>query len=242
MQQNIFRGPFGTAALVLLAAAGCVSESREVPPHHSTDKPREEIPTPEPPAGLVERVLPHEMALFNGKDLHGWRETDFGAHGEISVTNGEVKIKMGGELTGINWTNAAVLPKTNYEIELDAMKLEGNDFFCGLTFPVGKSFCSLIVGGWGGGIVGISSINGADASENDTTRNLFFERNRWYHLRVRVTPQKIMAWIDQDNVVDVEIEGRKVAMRGGDIELSVPLGIATWQTSAAFKNIKLKSF
>ena len=147
---------------------------------------------------------------------------------------------MGAELSGINWTNAEVLPKINYEIELDAMKLEGSDFFCGLTIPYSNSFFSLIVGGWGGGIVGISNLNGADASENDTTRNLYFERNRWFHIRVRVTPEKIEAWIDQDKVVDLEIDGRRISMRGGDIERSIPLGIATWQTSAVVKNIRLK--
>jgi hypothetical protein len=186
------------------------------------------------------RDLPAATLSLEGKTLSGWKKTDFGGRGEISVTNEVIKIGMGAELSGINWTNAAVLPKINYEIELDAMKLEGSDFFCGLTIPFSNSFCTFVVGGWGGGIVGISSVNGADASENDTTRNLYFERNRWYHIRVQVTPQKIVAWIDQDKVVDLEIDGRKISMRGGDIERSVPLGIATWQTSAGIKNIRLK--
>lgn len=181
-----------------------------------------------------------ELDLFNGKDLSGWRATDFGGHGEIIVRNNEIKIGMGAELSGINWTNAAILPKANYEIELDAMKLEGNDFFCGLTFPVNNSFCSLILGGWGGNVVGISSLDGADASENDTSTGLYFVRNRWYHVRVQVTPEKILAWVDDEKVVDVKIAGRKVSMRAGEIEQSVPLGIATWQTSSALKNIRLK--
>lgn len=121
------------------------------------------------------------------------------------------------------------------------MKREGNDFFCGLTFPVNDSFCTLIIGGWGGSVVGISSLDGGDASENDTSTSLFFERNRWYHIRLQVRPDKIKAWIDKDNIVDVGIAGRKVSMRIGDIELSKPLGIATWQTSASYKNLTLKS-
>ncbi|MEO5804166.1 MAG: DUF1080 domain-containing protein [Verrucomicrobiota bacterium] len=186
------------------------------------------------------RDLPTAILSLNGKNLSGWKKTDFGGRGEISVANSEIKIEMGAELSGVNWTNAAILPKTNYEIELEAMKLEGSDFFCGLTIPFSNSFCTFVVGGWGGGIVGISSINGADASENDTTRNLYFEKNRWFHIRVRVTPEKITAWIDQDKVVDLEIGGRRISMRGGDIERSVPLGIATWQTSAVIRNIRLK--
>ena len=179
--------------------------------------------------------------LFNGKNLSGWKITDFGGHGEILVENGAIKIEMGAELTGIHWTNAAILPNTNYEIELDAMKREGGDFFCALTFPVSNSFCSLIVGGWGGSVVGLSSLDGMDASENDTSRSLYFEKDRWFHIRLQVQPEKIVVWIDQEKIIDVGIAGRKVAMRTGEIMESMPLGIATWQTSASVKNIRLKT-
>jgi hypothetical protein len=227
-----------TLSFVLVAFfAGCASQ-----------KPAP-ISAPQPPAvenvpassTTPTRALPDAVLTLNGKALRGWQITDFGGHGDVTVQNGEIKIEQGAELTGINWTNADVLPKTNYEIELDAMKLDGYDFFCGLTIPYSNSFCTFIVGGWGGGIVGISNINGADASENDTTRNLYFEKNRWFHIRVRVTPEKIMAWIDGDNVVDVEILGRRISMRGGEIESSIPLGVATYQTTALVKNIKLRT-
>lgn len=188
----------------------------------------------------VSRELPEAVLSLNGISMRGWQVTGFGGHGQVSVQNGEVRIERGAELSGFNWTNANVLPKTNYEIELDAMKLDGYDFFCGLTLPFSNSFFTFVVGGWGGGIVGISSINGADASENDSTRNLYFEKNRWFHIRVQVTPEKIVAWIDQDKVVDLQVDGRRISMRGGEIETSVPLGIATYQTSALIKNIRLK--
>ncbi|MEP6663509.1 MAG: DUF1080 domain-containing protein [Verrucomicrobiota bacterium] len=183
-----------------------------------------------------------EIVLFDGKNLGGWKPTDFGGHGEIFVTNNEIRVEMGAELSGISWTNHSVLPKTNYEIELDAMKRDGGDFFCGLTMPVGDSFCTFIVGGWGGAVVGISSLDGADASENETTKSFYFEKDRWFHLRVRVTPEKILAWIDGEKIVDVAIAGKKISMRRGEIEISAPLGLATWQTSASYKNIRLKNF
>ncbi|MDQ6631651.1 MAG: DUF1080 domain-containing protein [Verrucomicrobiota bacterium] len=179
-----------------------------------------------------------EKSLFNKKDLEGWAITDFGGHGGVRVENQEIKIDMGAELSGIAWTNSN-LPKINYEISLEAMKREGNDFFCALTFPVHDSFCSLIVGGWGGSVVGLSSVDRMDASENDTSKSLYFERNRWYRIRVRVTPEKIEAWIDDQKVVDLLSQGRKISMRPGEIERSQPLGIATWQTSATVRNIKL---
>ncbi len=205
-------------------------------------KPTSEIITPKTPsAAQVESIAgPRELNLFNGKDLGGWRATGFGGGGEIVVRDSEIRIGMGAELSGIHWTNAAVLPKANYEIELDAMKLDGNDFFCGLTFPVNNSFCTLVLGGWGGSVVGISSLDGGDASENDTSTSLYFLKNRWYHIRAQVTPEKIIVWVDADKVIDVKIAGRKISMRAGEIENSIPLGIATWQTTSALKNLKLK--
>src|SRR5438309_11521438 len=93
--------------------------------------------------------------------------------------------------TGINFTND--FPKVNYEIALDAMRMGGSDFFCGLTVPVGDSFCSLIVGGWDGSLLGISSPDHNDASENETTRFVNFETGRWYRIRLRVTTQRFEA-------------------------------------------------
>jgi hypothetical protein len=79
-----------------------------------------------------------------------------------------------------------------------------------------------------------------DASENSTSKFMKFEPNRWYRFRVRVTPAKIEVWIDNEQMVDVEITGRKVGMRIGEIEASQPLGIATFRTKAALREIKFR--
>ena len=73
-------------------------------------------------------------------------------------------------------------PKTNYELRLEAMRADGHDFFAGITFPVNDSHCSWIVGGWGGSIVGLSSLDDMDASENDTSISRNFQTGRWYTL------------------------------------------------------------
>ena len=51
----------------------------------------------------------------------------------------------------------------DYEVTLEGKRVAGDDFFCTTTFPVGESFCSFVVGGWHGTVVGLSSIDGMDA-------------------------------------------------------------------------------
>ncbi|HID22877.1 MAG TPA: DUF1080 domain-containing protein [Planctomycetaceae bacterium] len=179
------------------------------------------------------------ISLFDGKTLKGWKVTDFGGQGEVTVQKGQLILGMGADLTGITWTQPEKLPKINYEVSLDAMRVDGTDFFCGLTFPVKDSPCTLIVGGWGGGLCGLSSLDGMDASENETTTFEEFQNGRWYHIRLRVTEKRIQAWIDEKQIVDVDIIDRKLSVRI-EVELSRPFGIATWQTTAALKNIRVR--
>ena len=178
-------------------------------------------------------------ALFDGHSLAGWRNIEFGGQGRVAVWKGLLLLPAGTPFTGVNWTNDA--PKVNYEISLEAMRVSGSDFFCGLTVPVRDSFCSLIVGGWGGTLVGISCLDGADASENETTQFVSFESGRWYRIRLRVTETKIEAWVEQKKVVNVTTTGRKLSLRFGDIELSKPLGITSWDTGAALREIQIRT-
>lgn len=184
--------------------------------------------------------------LFDGKTLAGWKPSAFTSQREVKVENpfrdgrSAIVLEKSDYLSGLTWAGAADPPTLNYEVALEAMKLDGGDFFCGLTFPVGKTACSFIVGGWGGMVVGISSVDGDDASENETTDAMTFERNRWYRIRVRVTPEKIEAWIDQRQVVDLATVGHKISLRFGDIDNSLPLGIAAYQTRAALRDIRLR--
>jgi hypothetical protein len=177
-------------------------------------------------------------SLFDGKTLTGWKSTDFSGRGEVAVHEGTIRLETG-LMTGITWTNTSDLPRTNYEISLQAMRVEGSDFFCGLTFPVGKDYCSFIVGGWGGGVVGLSSLDGQDASQNETTKYLNFQNNRWFDIRVRVTDGKIEAWIDADKMVDVSLAEKTLSLRL-EVEASKPLGIATWNTAAALRQLKIR--
>ena len=116
----------------------------------------------------------------------------------------------------------------------------GSDFFCGLTFPFKESHATLILGGWGGSLIGISSLDDFDASENETGDAYVFEDNQWYDIKLRVTDEEFTVWIDEKSVIDCEVVGRKVAMRPGEIEMSIPLGLCTFATTAEIKNMSLR--
>ena len=143
------------------------------------------------------RLIPDEIRdtsfLFDGKTLDGWEITNFGPQGPVYVSGDEIILGMGDGCTGITWKRA--FPRADYEVTLDAKRVAGNDFFCGIDIPCRKEIhATLIVGGWGGATVGLSSIDGKDASENETTTIRNFEKNRWYHIRLIVTDEvyKIM--------------------------------------------------
>jgi hypothetical protein len=174
--------------------------------------------------------------LFDGKTLDGWEITNFGPQGPVEVNNGNIILVMGDGCTGV--TLKRPFPVINYEVTLEAKRIAGSDFFCGMTFPVGKSPCTLIVGGWGGSTVGLSSINGKDASNNETTRVMNFDTDRWYRIKLRVTETEINAWIDDENVIKFQIGDKKLSIRP-EVNLSQPFGIASWMTTAALRNIRV---
>jgi hypothetical protein len=216
--------------LCIFALGACCDKSPQVEPNEPKEPNEPSVPADLPPS---------QTSLFDGKTLGHWKITDFGGQGDVYVKDGSIFLERGNDMTGITW--AGPLVKINYEITLEAMRVEGSDFFCGLTFPVNDTFCSLILGGWGGTLCGLSNIDYYDAANNETTRIISFENGKWYHARLRVTPNRIQAWLDEDGepLVDMDITDRKIDTRV-EMDLCQPLGIATWQTAGAIRNIQLR--
>jgi hypothetical protein len=214
-----------TLAATLLAALFAASSMA------AEKKPGSKPPAPDAPGW---------KALFDGKSLKGWRETDFAGRSTVEVKDGRLVAGLGEMLTGITLTDTNDLPRTNYEVLVEGMKVQGSDFWLALTFPVGKDCCTLVLGGWGGAVVGVSSIDHQDASDNETTQFLKFDNNKSYRVSVRVTDKKLEAWLDDEQIVNLELAGRKISMRFGEIEDSQPFGLANYQTEAVWKTIKVR--
>ena len=175
--------------------------------------------------------------LFDGKTLKGWKSSQFGGEGNVQVRDGVIVMEMGSMMTGITWTGKPL--RNNYELALEGIRLDGSDFFCTTTFPVGDEYCSLVVGGWGGILVGLSNVDRFDASENQTTTTYDFDDKKWYRVRVRVTDAAIEAWIDDNRVVNQPRKGHTFGIRD-EVDLCRPLGICTWCTKGAVRNIRLR--
>lgn len=159
------------------------------------------------------------------------------AGGEV---NGDEPLRIGwGEsITTVKWQGD--VPEPPFELRLMAKRVDGTDFFCAITFPVrdGDEFVTLVIGGWGGSVVGISSIDGKDASENETTSYRKFETDVWYKIHLENRANRILVWIDGEKVIDLDTDGKKLSLREGPISDCVPFGLATWQTTGLIKDVR----
>lgn len=178
-------------------------------------------------------------SLFDGQTLTGWELVDLGPGGKAEAKEGAILLSKGNPITSLVWRGEK-LPHVNYELTMQARRIEGDDFFATVTFPVKESYCSLVLGGWGGGVIGLSSLDGADASENETTDYFQFEAKRWYKIRVRVTDTRIQAWIDDKQVVNVDYSDKTISVRI-EMELSKPLGLSSYQTTGEVRGIQVRS-
>jgi hypothetical protein len=188
----------------------------------------------------TETVAMLQKSLFDGKTLGQWeivRKGDFQQHGKVEVQDGCIVIGAGMPGSGVRW--AGEFPKMGYEISLEGKRVQGDDFFCGLTFPVGDSALTLILGGWSGWVVGLSCIDGKYAIDNETCQGVEFEQDRWYRVRVRVTKPRIEVWLDDKQIVDLQTADHTFAA-SNEMEPCLPMGLATWHTTGALRHIRYR--
>lgn len=209
---------------LLLVTAGCGS-----PAESPAEAPTKRVLAASPDPAWVE--------LFDGEDLGFLAPTGFGGEGEVRVRNGALELPFGSNLTGVHWTGAA--PPDSFELEVLAARTGGTDFFCGLTFPVGEDFATVVLGGWGGGLCGLSCVDGQDASDNPTRSLRGFVTGQDYLLRVRVDPEAIEAWLDGEPLLRQERQGHTFELRP-EVLASRPLGVASFATTARLRALRLR--
>jgi len=143
-------------------------------------------------------------------------------------------------LAGVTWSDTEGgeldLPTSPYWIEVDFTKRFGTDFPCALTFPAAGAHISLVLGGWGGTVCGLSCLDGEDASRNPTRFLRAFPPGVRTALRMEVRDAFVRAWLDGQLVVDVDLTGREVSVRA-ELLPSRPLGLAAFATAVDFHRV-----
>jgi hypothetical protein len=177
--------------------------------------------------------------LFDGRSLAGWRVVESGASGPVTVEGGRLLLGQGEPMTAVALAGpaASAFPRDDYEIELVAARLLGNDFFAALTFPVGAGELTLVLGGWGGGLCGLSCLDREDAAHNETKSFRGFARGRDYVIRVSVHAGRVRATVDGETIAEVDVRGRRCSLRT-EVEPCRPLGLASYQTEGAIRSVR----
>lgn len=186
---------------------------------------REITPDPTPP---------QKWELFAAAHREVWQEAQMQHSGGVDREDAGWLFRAGAPMTGIvfpEWEKAG-LPVTDYRITYEATRISGSDFFGSVTFPVGsRERCvTFVLGGWGGSQVGISSIDGLDASSNATGSSQPFETGKWYRIRIEVRKHELAVWMNDRPLVRADISRAQLGLRGGEIDRCVPFGFATYET------------
>lgn len=190
------------------------------------------------------RVELKHWDLFAQDQIPHWVSAGIPDEGRTEVTVGQALLEPGGPLTGLkfdNWKQAG-MPVTDYAISFEATRVEGADFFAGVTFPVGnvETCATWVIGGWGGGLVGVSSIDGLDAAENSTRSEHHFVNGKAYRFRLEVRADDLRGWIDDRLVINVSIKGRVISLRPGYIEKCSPFGLASYSTTSQIRDLRIE--
>jgi len=238
---------FFCIALALFVLVGCL---------RAETLPLSNLPVPDATVSITEateaetietEATENWVSLFDGESLEGWSLPVFGGDGEVEVRGGNLIIGRGHMMTGIRYERE--FPTMNYEIRYEARRTQGFDFFAACTFPVGESFVTFINGGWGGGLTGLSSIDGHDASENKTGRFFDYRDNIWHRFRIRVMDDSIQVWLtvqdregnwgEEKSIIELATEGRELSTRY-EADLYKPLGFTTWFSEGQLRNIEYR--
>jgi len=177
------------------------------------------------------------QSLFDGESLDGWRVATqhwFADHGKVTVTDGRVVLGRGPMNTGVVWTGQ--FPETDYEVMLEVMRLEGDSVFADLLFPVAGSHCVLVVHSK---LVSLDRLDGRSGNDHPAAQEFLFEPKRWYRLRLRVTRERVQAWVEDQRLIDLPTAEHRWSIRP-DFAALRPFAIFNYQGASALRNIRVR--
>ncbi len=175
--------------------------------------------------------------LFDGRDLSAWKAGVFGEFPEFDQVEDGVVIPQGVPLAGLTYQGTPPTPP--FEAEFDVTKEFGADFFFSVTFPVRGEHLTLVLGGWGGVVCGLSCLDGEDASGNDTRTLRNFPDGSRYRVTLAVTDERVRVALDGEPLIDADLRGRELELRP-EVDPSVPFGVATFATQTILHRVRVR--
>ena len=88
-------------------------------------------------------------------------------------------------------------------------------------------------------MTGLSSLNGADASENETRKFVKYQDDTWYRFRIQVTEEVIRCWVDDKELIAVNHRGQQLKTRV-ETRPCQPLGFASYRSTGALRGIRVR--
>ena len=157
----------------------------------------------------------------------------------MKVENGQIILEAGKDLTGITWTGEKP-PDRNYELDAAGQARRGRGLFCRGHLPC-RRLVLLADSRWVGrhGRRAVEHQRYGRVGERDVAVNRVRRRAAGTTIRLRVTAEKIEAWLDERRIVDVALKGNQIDTRI-EMILSQPIGMASWRTKAALRDIRLR--
>jgi len=225
------------AAVCVAFTAACVSRAPSTTEGPTAPPEVTENPVEVDEQGLATAPDAEWRVLFDGADLGEWRTGVYGDPPDYEVTESGVVLPQTAWLSGITYDGD--LPRTPYRLEVEATRRYGSDFFLGVTFPVRGSHLTLVLGGWGGVVCGLSCIDGKDASDNDTRTSRHFPNGKRQTVVIDVADDRIVAAVNGERVVDRALAaGEELSLRTEVLE-SRPLGLAAFATSTTVHSVRV---
>ena len=192
------------------------------------EEPTDDVQPPPPP---TEWTTGKPIALLDGNSTRGWAASE--AHRcKASVKDATLHMEA-----GTTWgvvTSTRTLPKANYELAFEAMRVEGTGDMATVVFAVGPCRCAFRVGADDSKVAWLSNVDGS-ASRVAGAPGL--DNGQWHKVRLRVTDAKVEAWVGDHQVVDQPRIGHSFELAG--VEGVAPLSLCSKAMKVAWRNIVL---
>jgi len=137
------------------------------------------------------------------------------------------------------------VPATPYEIRTTFTRLTGVHSIA-IFLTLNNTVGTVDIDGWGEGLSGLENIGFRDLRDPDVNHFLFFiENNRRYELKVRALHDRVLIWIDGEEMGTFETKGKELSItqpwKDALYGAKPKLGIGSFKSSTRFEKVEWRT-